>query len=97
VASNEQTSLDILQTYADGSQLIGTPIILSEIPDGLEVHLQIFVGGVTFEDGTTYKILTPEDFDEFGRYYAKFIKTPDAPAHCHRIHMYLDGTYLGRF
>src|SRR5690606_30126832 len=75
VSSNDQTSVDVLDVYADGSYLVGVPLMLSRITPDTRVEIEIFVAGVTFEDGSIFKVLTAEDFDEFGRYYMKFIKS----------------------
>ncbi|MEO0453291.1 MAG: Ig-like domain-containing protein [Verrucomicrobiota bacterium] len=95
-ASNESTSVDFWETYADGSELIGTPIILSEIPAGIVIEVEIFQSGTTFDDGTILKTFTADDFDEFNRIYVKFIKAPWKGANCHQIHLYIDGEYLGK-
>ncbi len=96
--SNNRTAVDLLQTYPDGSRLIGTPIILSEITPDTRVEVEIFVNGVTFEDGTTLKVFTAGDFDEFGRVYVKFIHPAGlATSFCHRIHVYRGEHYLGTF
>lgn len=96
--SNNRTAVDLLQTYPDGSRLIGTPIILSEITPDTRVEVEIFVNGVTFEDGTTLKVFTAGDFDEFGRVYVKFIHPAGlATSFCHRIHVYRGDHYLGTF
>jgi len=102
VASNEQTSIDVLETYADGSQLIGTPIIINQITPDMQVDVKIFVAGVTFEDGSVLKTFTAEDFDEFGRIYVKFIKPSDqVTSYCHQILIYAgegeNKVLLGKF
>jgi regulation of enolase protein 1 (concanavalin A-like superfamily) len=98
VSSNDQTSVDVLDVYADGSYLVGVPLMLSRITPDTRVEIEIFVAGVTFEDGSIFKVLTAEDFDEFGRYYMKFIKSSTAPySICHRIRVYEGSTFLGEF
>jgi hypothetical protein len=98
IANNETTAHDVLQVYPDGSRLIGTPIILSELTDDTRVEVEIIVGGVTFEDGSVYKVFTREDFDELGRLYVKFLyQSGHSTSFCHRIHVYQSGNYLGTF
>jgi len=98
VHSNETTAVDVLATYADGSRLIGTPIMLSRVTPDTRVEVEIFVRGVTFEDGTTIKTFTAADFDEYGRIYVKFILPAGVTSsYCHRIHVYEGEQYLGRY
>jgi hypothetical protein len=97
-SSNNRTAIELLQIYPDGSRLIGTPIMLSEITPDTRIEVEIFVNGVTFEDGTTLQIFTAEDFDEFGRIYVKFLVPAGLQtSHCHRIHLYRGDNYLGTF
>jgi hypothetical protein len=98
VASNGATAVDVLTVYSDGSRLVGTPIMLNEITPDTRVVIEIFVNGVTFEDGTIQKILTAADFDKYGRAYVKFLYPADlGTSFCHRIHVYNGDTYLGQF
>jgi hypothetical protein len=44
------------------------------------------VGGVTFDDGTTYKELSATDFDALGQHKLRFIMPEGVTtANCHRI------------
>ncbi|AHF92747.1 beta-glucosidase [Opitutaceae bacterium TAV5] len=99
VRSNEKTAVDALTFYPDGSILYGTTIQLSEVTPDTKVVVEIFLKGVTFEDGTTKKTFTAADFDALGRIYVKFLYTPGASKNsfCHRIHVYNGSTYLGTF
>lgn len=98
VATVSDTALDLLQVYPDGSQLIGVPIIVSPLTDDTRVEVEIFVQGVTFEDGTIVKILTKADFDQYGRVYLKFIYPAGLPSSiCHRVKVYEGASYLGQF
>lgn len=99
VRSNEKTALTKLITYDDGSILFGTPIIISQVTPNTRLVVEIFLRGVTFEDGTTKQTFLASDFDELGRIYVKFLYTPSASkvSFCHRIHVYEGETYLGAF
>lgn len=82
----------VLRTYADGSKLVEVSILLGAVPEGLTVELEIFVSGVTFEDGTRTKILTADDFDENGMYSARFLKARGVTTSaCHRTYLRQDG------
>jgi regulation of enolase protein 1 (concanavalin A-like superfamily) len=98
VASDEATAVDVLATFDDGSSLVGTPIMLSNITADTKLVVDIVVGGVTFDDGTGSKTFTAADFDQFGRVYVKFILPKGVnSAFCHRIKLYQGDTYLGIF
>ena len=98
VASNDQTAVDVLKVYPDGSKLIGVPIILSRVTPDTRVEVDIFVNGVTFEDGTIQKIFTAADFDSLGRLYVKFLYPAGLRnSFCHRIYVYQGDTLVGEF
>lgn len=93
--SNE-SHLSILEVYSDGSQLIEGVMFEKNMPDSIRIELDIFVSGVVFEDGTTVKNVTLNDFDELGRYFYRFIRGAHVGASvCHRTKLYDGSTYLG--
>ena len=60
------------------------------------VKLEIFVAGVTFEDGTRVKWLTAEDFDEYGVCRLAFIRGANVKTSvCHRTYIYQGDACLG--
>ena len=96
VASNDDVHAKVDTVFADGTELISVGIVLDQVPEDLQVHVNIFVAGVTFTDGTVDKILTAADFDEYGRASFQFLKSPDVDnSICHRLHISVGGTYLG--
>ncbi|MEM9399524.1 MAG: carbohydrate-binding protein [Verrucomicrobiota bacterium] len=105
VASNYETSIDLLETFANGDSVYGVPIILSDVPEDIEIRIQIHVSGVAFYEPTgtegensNWMIYTAADFDEHGRLYIKFLHSSDrSGAVCHRIHVYSGDAYLGTF
>ena len=57
----------------------------------MSVTLEIFVSGVTFEDGTRTKTLTADDFDANGHITLRFIKARGVTTSvCHRTYIYQD-------
>jgi hypothetical protein len=61
-------------------------VILSRVPPDVTVQVRVIVGGVTFDDGTTYRELTSADFDALGRYKLRFILPASARStNCHSI------------
>jgi regulation of enolase protein 1 (concanavalin A-like superfamily) len=98
VASDDATADDVLATYADGSVLMGTPIILSQVTPDTRVVVDIIISGVTFDDGTLEKTFTASDFDALGRLYVKFLYSPGTShSFCHRIYVYQGDTFVGEF
>ena len=98
LASNDQARVEVVETYNDGAVLVEVDIVLDNVPSGLTIEARIFVAGVTFADGSLVKILTAADFDALGRVTLQFIMPFEATASiCHRLHMYIDGEYIGQF
>jgi hypothetical protein len=76
----------VMEQYPDGSRLVETMVILSRVPPDVTVQVRVIVGGVTFDDGTTYRELTSADFDALGRYKLRFILPASARStNCHSI------------
>jgi hypothetical protein len=51
--------------------------------------------GVLFDDGTTHRIVTADDFDSFGRYRYRLIQAAETiGGACHHIIFYQDGVPL---
>ena len=85
----------VVQTYPDGSQLTEVSLLFGAIAPNMTVDLEIFVSGVTFEDGTRMRTLTTDDFDENGHYTIRFIKARGVTTSvCHRTYIYQDGKLL---
>ncbi len=88
--------LRLIQTYADGSQLVESMFILSPVLPTLTATVEIIVAGVTFEDGTVFKTLRPEDFDALGACKIHFIRAAGVKTSvCHVTKLYDDGFLIG--
>lgn len=97
VFSGTETYLQVIETFADGSQLIAMGLTLSPVLSQVTMDLTIFVGGVVFDDGRTHEQLYPDDFDELGRYEVRFIRPASAQSSvCHITRGYQGYIYLGR-
>ena len=95
VWADNGTYYRVAQTYPDGSQLVEVSLLLGALAENMSVTLEIFVSGVTFEDGTRTKTLTAADFDENGRYVIRFIKARGVTTSvCHRTYIYQDGKLI---
>jgi hypothetical protein len=94
-AASADTGFVLLKQYADGSQLIEGRITLGHVPEDIEIHMHIFAGGVTFEDGSIDRIFTAADFSETGELRFRFIRAEDGyTAACHYIHILQGGVLI---
>jgi len=94
--SRTKTHDQIVETFPDGTVMVRAFVLLSEVPDDLEVILRIFKSGVTFADGTLRRNLTAADFDETGRYQFFMLRSPGVRGgNCHRITYRQNGATLG--
>jgi hypothetical protein len=94
--SGGSTYMKILQVYPDGSQLLEMQLILSPVPADLTVRLDVIVGGVTFDDGTTTRTLDSTSFDGLGRSVVRFIRPVSArTSACHSISIFQGLTLIG--
>jgi hypothetical protein len=95
VWADNGTYYRVAENYSDGSQLIVVSLLLGAITDGMTVDLEIFASGVTFEDGTRFKTLTKDDFDENGHCVIRFIRARGVTTSvCHRTYIYQDGKLM---
>jgi len=95
VWADNGTYYRVAETYPDGSQLIEVSLLLGAIPDGTTVKLEIFVSGVTFDDGTRTKTLTAADFDADGHITLRFIKARGVTTSvCHSTKIFQDGKLI---
>ena len=98
VASTESTGdTRVVRRFPNGDQLIRTGIAIDRFPPGATLVAEIFVAGVTFDDGTLERVLTPADFDENGLAYLTFHRPAGvATSVCHRLRVLDDaGRLLG--
>ena len=95
VWADNGTYYRVAETYPDGSQLVEVSLLLGAVPEGTTVSLEIFVSGVTFDDGTRNKTLTADDFDANGHVTLRFIKARGVTTSvCHRTYIYQDGKLI---
>jgi hypothetical protein len=97
IARTSQTFVRQLQRYPDGSQLIETGLVLDPVLPFLTLRLDIFVGGVVFDDGTVTRTLTSQDFDALGQTTVRFVRPASARTSiCHYLYIF-DGLFpLGK-
>jgi hypothetical protein len=68
------SSLRLVSTRGDGSQVIEGTYVLSPRVAPVGLKISVVTGGVTFDDGTLTKTLTTADFDELGVCRVDFIR-----------------------
>jgi hypothetical protein len=89
-----ETYLRVVSVNPDGSQLIETAFVASPFYSDLSVDVQIISGGVTFDDGTITKTISPQEFDSLGSCRLRFIRPAGMKGStCHTTMLY-DGGYL---
>jgi hypothetical protein len=94
--SGGSTYVKVLQVYPDGSQLVEMMVIVSPMPADLLLRLDVIVGGVVFDDGTTTKTLTATDFDPLGRAVVHFIRPASARTSvCHSLKAFQGNALVG--
>jgi hypothetical protein len=95
--TGKNTVLRRINQFEDGSELVEMMQILHPIPSDLAVQIDVFVGGVVFDDGTASRTITYSDFDALGQNFVRFIRPPTfKPAVCHSITLWQAGAVVGR-
>ena len=86
----------VVDRYEDGSAMWENRMVTKKVPDSVDIGVDIFVGGVTFDDLTIEKWLINGDFDDIGEYALRMIRAASVTAStCHNIRAYQEGEYLG--
>jgi hypothetical protein len=94
--SSAYGTVDIIETYPDGSRLIEVAIWMSATPANLRMLLDITAAGVLFDDGTRTRLVTAMDFNAFGEYRYRMVKGPLVQTSvCHKTFIYDGATYIG--
>ena len=79
----------VIETFADGSILVEATIILSYVPPDIRIHLRMYTGGITFDDGTIERWVTADDFDQYGVYKYRILRADGAyTGICHADEIY---------
>lgn len=72
--------MELIDIYDDKSSLCQAKLVMTPLIHGIDVHMYAFVSGVTFEDSTTDKIFSTENFVEenpgIGIYTYQLIRAP---------------------
>ena len=94
--AGSETYLRVIEQYDDGSRLAETAVLLSPFLPQLMVRIDIVVGGITFDDGTVVKELTPPDFNALGEARVRFIQPASAKTSvCNMVRVYQGDSLIG--
>ena len=94
--SGNDTGLQLVEQLPGGGVVTDMRVIMPDLPPGVTVEVYIFIGGVFFDDGSVSKMLTADDFDEFGVATVRFVKMDSSHGgFCHRIRLHYDGEEIG--
>ncbi|MEI6515250.1 MAG: hypothetical protein WCO77_04670, partial [bacterium] len=86
---------EMVTVFPDGSTLVKMTICLSSVPPDLSIVINIAVGGVAFDDGTTSRTVTPSDFSATGEYVYQLVLAPGFEASsCHTLTTYQAGVQI---
>ncbi len=85
----------VTERYED-SALWQSRLIFKNLPDNVDIRINIVTGGVTLDDSTLERWITSSDLDELGQYDLGII-VPDGidTDGCHTVKLYQNGVYLG--
>ncbi len=96
IYADHGTYFKVVETFADGSRMTEVRLQLGYVPENLTVKLHVFVGGVTFLDGTLDRTLTAADFNEIGVCTYRMIQSAASQSStCHTTKLYQGGLYIG--
>ncbi len=80
------------------TQNIQMPVLVDGLYSGTKIDFEIFIGGVTFDDGTISKSLRiPDDVSSDGQALLHFYKTGDSGSVCHRINVFQTSQKIASF
>lgn len=96
--SGFETGLRVLSTDEDGTQLIEMGIVMSPLRDNVTVNIGVRAAGILFDDGTTQRVLSKQDFDALGQVNVRFLRPASVQTSaCHVLKVYQGSTFLGQY
>lgn len=91
VRSGAETSLITMET-SGGMTCVAMPVVIDGLWPDTQVKIEIFIGGVTFDDGSIVRSITPpQDCDVFGIAMVEFLKAGSSGSTCHRVSVWQGG------
>ncbi len=95
LASANGTWIKIVETVGDTATVQEMGIVMTRVPDDIEIELEIAAGGILFDDGTTRALLHKEDFDELGIGRVRFVIPNNKRTVCHLLRAWQRGVFIG--
>ncbi len=69
----------------NGMQIIDLPVVFYGDYSSVKTHCHIIIGGVTYQDGTTSKVISSIDIDNFDAHLLRFFKSVTSHSNCHKF------------
>ena len=93
--SSDTHSMEVVQTFADGSELVEVAVNLGAVPANLALQVDVFGGGITFDDGTVWRVVNGSAFTADGQYTYYLVRSADSLANfCHSVSLQQAGQTL---
>jgi hypothetical protein len=84
----------VVERYED-SQLWEVEMVTKNVPDTVDIHIKVIVGGVVLDDYTMERWITNVDLDDIGEYAFRLFHPDSAGSTCHTVKLYQDDTFIG--
>lgn len=97
VRDAEETAVYFAGTLEGGGYITEMPVIVDGMTSDVTLRYDIFIGGVTFEDGSLSKDYNLGDFDELGIAKVRMLKSGNYGSICHRGSVWQDGKRIAWF
>jgi hypothetical protein len=83
--ANVQGYFPVVEKAKDGSRIVRNTLIARKLPPTVVLTLRAWVGGVTFDDGHTTKMIKVDDLEANGELPYYLVISPSGYAACHAI------------
>ena len=77
--------VDTVDVLPDGTDVLEYRIWLTTVPSDISIQVNIFSGGLVFDDGTTSRTFTASDFNDEGELRFRHFHDPEAGGMCFSI------------
>lgn len=95
VAANVQGLYPVVERVTDGSRIVRNMVITRNLPSSVVLTLASWIGGVTFDDGSTWRTVLASDVNESGEYVYFLVMGPSAYGMCHSLSATQYGVSVG--
>ena len=92
----DTTGIHLLDVLPSGAHRYEMPVVARPVLPDVKIKLDIFAGGVFFEDEGIVKELTAADFDDLGCARVVFVVSPGVlTSTCHELRAFQDDEFIG--